>query len=1819
MKRSLNIDTNKANKVLRIVEPTSKLVSNVGGRSVLLDALLNFNPNLIMPYRERDINIRDIPLYQLKKIYYYFLQVLGVFSYDSWEHIIWRLIPDHGYSIRSMIFNYLLRINYKSKDTTANLWTLKLRWINLFRFEISAYDRILKNFIETDKLAVDEIIKHVEELNTMIIPFSGLHLVNLDWMLPNSRILSEFDDPDQWIFKFDPSKPLELGEIRNRCLHFLLKLYPSIKSIEEFHQNMIGITCRSLQTASNISIHKSARLENVEAVAIMFANYLRSNRLFDDIASYSPMQLCVSLFEYENNPVIIESACFATRNLTSIPNHPEFINEIKKNFQEKLLSFLSHESCTVALWAGRCLEKLAMNDTMNVKEIMSEIIKLFGNENENIAAWAIGFIGQLENKSIFCDVIYSESLINTYYYPNPVPVILSLLEKRDLLKPKIIKSCIWCLKNSALYRKFYDVAPPETMHPEIVEYIDNKLLLDPVFNPYAEKTVLFACQCIGALIDSSGPNKYPLNKQLFEKIACLANHSQCKNITRKWVTCYFGVLSCDKMVNVDIKKAILDHHLKSVVESLKSHDTGVVKAALWSICKIASSNIQTIPLINAALHEISPERDYIIKLLWSNDFTVIEQICSCCKVLFTEERLTVLITKILDIIETELNDNIYVSLAATNKLHSLISNGCENHEFNRKIVTEKGLVLLLKLLDHYEFIGIVCCCFANLSLIENNLKFINHFVVPRILISLENYNIQILEGALYLLGTAVIGPACFDVPVCLHLVPLNPQKCLKNISKIREEDTKSSCLSDPPICDIFINGCYDIVSFLLPFVERWRNNFCEKSHKLIYFCCWAIHKLALKKKHHNLLLKHHVFRIIILLLEYPNRNVHFAVCKCITIMIKLGNNATIAYNMNVFLKLSKFIDENDYRAVIAIECLTSASGCKFSDIPELANEHQISTDSLIKSEIGQMVIPKLIKFISDTPSILVENAVCCLASLSLIEKNQMLILHSSGLKLLIGLLNKKIAEKIIEGSIDCISHLLEQKIYTNITEMFDLDCIRKLMQLLEHRNINIVSKTCLFLSKLAANEKTRKFMLKHLEYFIALLVPLDTSVKLPNLLEKCHVICDLPNSPNYQQSGKITEQNSYFISLENKIMGHVLAKDKIMVIFKNSRELNKFIKNRSVETHNRNSYFLLTQAYMKKNDRLVEVAKAVKHASLPILTTRIVVKALIDLDDDNMTMFSWGFHFIQTFLPINDREDRMIRGVILQNNRRTHEFHLSLKKMAKILGYTPTDLTCRSLREDVEKKLLWTRESCCNLIFHVLCCIDSILTNNTLVCDIYGLLYPRLALYLDAILSNEVYLEILHCAACNSSSNLTNDLRIYEIVTVISRIAATFSSSVTNHPGCKFLNIFPSLLSLFIKPSCEHLMEQMIPNILTIMDNDTHLHYISNSFLNILDMSVDGKTNDNKFIHLSVIINKIAGSNSGFLYSLCKYAKTPLIQQIYKHRDNKYCHKLLEKIKSDLMIKNYLSNQALTTIQESHRYWLDLVLISNQDEERSTRQNILNSFCSLLVKPQYDSLSIEHKHLIIKGHLDAISATVAYPTHAILTDSLIFCADDICIIPNIVLPLFPNDFLDNISIIDGKYIDDSTIIFPITLEISCFGPSSFPTSYSKAMFPDISIVLDNDKSIKAHKAILYNSCNYFKVFFNDTLKSYRGSDTVTIKEVDYHVFLQVIIFMYEHKITFTSIDNVKMALRIADRFQIPLLQQLISEFICKSITPRTFLEYLDLSEQLLLDTLTTGILSWWCINWKFCSDSDKASYITEWPHLMKIIYHRIMNRPKVND
>ena len=1737
MKRSLDSINPNYDQPCKIFRTQDNLFLKKEIKNQLRNALILFNPNFHWNY---DHTLKyELFVYPIEKIYYHFLEVLGLYSTDSVEYLIWRL-PFVTTTIKTKIFDYMFSITDKDKNI-LDLWTTKSRWVNHFRLELVYYshaiDKLFNNNFDSEKN-----MEYRVKLDELITPFLGLHFDNIDWMLSANRVMNEFNDPSMWKFLDNFSDPIELDKLIDKYSNFFSKLYPTIESTEKFRHKIIDMLCRHLCTTANTDfIYDTNYLKNMEIIAILFENYLRTSGLSENANKSFILELVSHLFDFDN-PIITICTCYSICYIISSPEYSQFLNlDAKTTINKKLVKLLAHHSwpgntinaarsSDINIAASLSLTLLVSNWKINVSKNIAHIFELLSHENENVISFVVSIIATVEGASnIFKKLTQNVANID---FPNPIPFIFSLMKNRQVLTPKIIQSCLWCLIFSFSKRKVDILFEPLHCIPdEITRYVDIELFRDPIFMPYTDTIIMFACQCVAALtVIPNGPNRYTVDDALLVKISSLVN-SGSENIVI-WTCRYLATLSNISMTyNKNTRESIIKFHLDPIINLLTSCNIRILETALWCIYKIAKNNTQAISLIRTSLEKIFPRHEHITIFFNHASHEIIRAQCLCFELLAIRDQLPIAITQILDIIEkySSFPNDSGILLSTYTCLNKLTHKNNENWIYNCELIGIRGIKLLLSHLNLPGMVEIVCRCLGNLARYSPYLSYYND-IIPQILHFLKSPNLKIVDAACIVLYNSI-----------------------SNLSVHQELDWFK------------MDGFQNIVGFVVSYLEKEK---IYRHFEKVIETFLRIIKIFCNIEHYgDLVTQFNIFPRIIMFLDHSSNIIVKVACKCFSKLVN-KSNLKMAQNMNIINCLDRLLDSNDNKLIIPIiKCLESMSRIA------------IKFDSNIVMEIGRVTIPKLVDHIHDNDF----KEIIYRYLAMLVDINQFLVIENIGLKIFIKALDTQ-NENIIEYSCTCISSILDVHVHETI---FEIATIIKLIILLNSRNSKIVIIACQCLTKLANRCQNMKILMPaYLEYWIALLSPFDYG-QLSNLPQNYQIVQDLDNSKE--------QKDGYLSILEKKVENCILNQTRPIIIFENEKQLITSFQKIQMRSIN---YHTLIAEHLKKENGLIAMADIFNKSCNPIMTTKIVIKSFLDLSEE-----SWRqqkIHFIQTTLPKSDQEDWMIRGNILQNVSHSHEFHLSLRQISETCDISSTvpQLDHLIIHSYINK---WSDENI-NIIFNALkCIINMYLFNQIEPCNykLCRILFVRLGLYIGTILSDKKYLNELLQESNESSKN-----KIYQISLQICLIIRRFVTINGKDNIFGLREILPLLLQLFIIPSTDELTESISETILEFINNDQCLDYISQIFFTLIPSFANNNIAGKSFTNISAIMIKLLYRDDSIWIRLYTYKNISIIQQLHKHRtENKYLVVLWNKMKQDVRVKKYIISQTLPcpqsglpSIKESHRYWLDLVLITKKDKMANLRKKIFNNFFVLSTDLQFNSLNDNEKFVIVNGYLEAISATIddyVYQVPGTITH--FFSNKDAPMMLNILLPLVGD--IKNIS---------KNFSFPININTFVDNLNIYP-QYSSCKFFDFTIIMDDGSHIKAHKDILYHSCEYFKLYFDWESRINKVTSTTEIHEVDSDIFQKIIRYFYEHTIILTSVDEVNILLTLATQFQIPLLQQYISEIICITIIPETFFDYLNASIQLSLNTLTHDIIYLWCLNWKFYSEDVKTMFLDRWPEIVQVL------------
>lgn len=933
--------------------------------SIFLDALNNVNPNFYSICWSD--SVKKVITCQLQKIFYNILKAFGLFSYDSWECIAWKMPLDS--KIKNHIFNYLFNLDSGENEPITDLWILKLKWIQFLRSRISICDESLE-LLKINKSLCNDSVKIFEKMNRKIIPYAGLHFFDINYLLPVEQVLMEFNNPSSLFLENNTNDLTTTGPFQeiyimiNMIVNLLQKMYPATSPIKIFNEKMVRITYEILNSGKN-DIDKNGSL-NIEIAANIFANYLSSKSLTGHIPD--PLQLSLLLLKYRKNPEILASACIAIRNI--VAKQPNIVTDIV-NYLPKFFMLLSHETPKLVQWANCCINFVYKNALEKEIPTLPSIVDLIRDKNMDVASWAISFICMLTLTTF----PKSQRILEYKHY---VPIVLSFIEDKSE-NPKMLESCLWFLGNATSFIKFYDTEYPQSINPAITKYLDLDLFKNQYLEQSAKNIILFAGRCVSNLTIANGINRYTIDKFTLDKISKLfdevpSNVNENHKIS-VWAICYFGTLVSNKMdYNKSVVEIILKTYLEKIVGAIKSSNQYTVNAALWSIHRIAITHSSKIPEINNILDALYLHDHHIIDLFNHSDKKIVAEAFRCFSVLCTKSQITIGVPKIINFLSTCANVNDMTIAVALRSLNTMVSENSTHSKLTRELIGKEEQKMLLKFLDVTGLTDSVCWIFGNLALMQKHIKFIANIVVPKILKFFNSRDIIIVDSICYLFCNAIVQP--LSKSTCLHLEPL---------TEMVGGNYTNRCSTDPPTCDFVINE-HDIMLLLLSLMKEQEDGTYCYHEKLIEFCVWSFNHISSNVKYLYLMVKFDIMHpIMSIFMKYPNHidnhNIFHGACMIFEKLISSNDYVTIADEMQVFPKLLQLLDHENQRLKVAVmRCLAI-----------------VSMKNVIKSKdmcykLGQLVIPKVSEYLMSTNLILVEQSMICIRNLILIPANRKLFI-----------------------------------------------------------------------------------------------------------------------------------------------------------------------------------------------------------------------------------------------------------------------------------------------------------------------------------------------------------------------------------------------------------------------------------------------------------------------------------------------------------------------------------------------------------------------------------------------------------------------------------------------------------------------------------------------------------------------------------------------------------------------------------------------------------------------------------------------------------
>jgi hypothetical protein len=1499
--------------------------------SILKNVLLNKNPHV---FAQRNVNsILDLLKYQQHGIYIYYLKITKQLQSDKWLDIQEKL-KHFSTSTKTVILQKYL-------DNAENPI---ISYMNLLDDSIINLRQQIEKTPENENKLINEIMDYVEYLNNIILDIIGeLYLeangenntVNSANIVTTNYYKTDVNGNEEYNFPVNNDILVGLRHINEKILSELNGYQPTgVKGMP-----MVYIKILNMENFDGI----------VTWVLTFFGNYLRRSNLFLP-EGFDPIQILIDINKkYGAIPEIQENICLCIRNISV--HYPQQVYE--RTSQEIIKYALKSSYFNTIMWASRCIGTIAAGTTIqNIRyECLLSIYDLFTNQFEDVICWSLSFIGTYYGKSSFFNDNNTIIQINQNFNDD----ISRMVERINNLfnlnsSPKIIEAALWCLGTLAISN---NVVPDKKIPPNLLNYIQPQIL---EMYSNGEKIILYSCRCISNLTSSTGADKIPLGSKTLKTILRLLQIDNEKIVV--WLICYLGSLSSNtqeynaktriEVATEDIIKQIID-----II--LKSKQSKIIEAALWSFHKMSwcdqnKKNIRNCP----------KAIDIIIEYLMEDNVSekITEGACLCFGVLFTTEDtiFTKGVQRLFQLI-SNINTPKQVILIATRTLNTLVTNATKECKQNRKFIgkNKKNIDQLINLFSirnqlntkypdsndsNIKYSNLILesltWCLGNLSLHEDNAKYIRKKALQNIVELLKEQDDKVIEGA------------CF---------------CFCNL------------VLEFPTNNLIIDNKYNTISFLISLFDKEPYQPYKYHNKVIEAACWGLHKLScsgnitisttenITNEHgiittDNILIKTQIgdtnlninlcekimelggFKKICELLKHENEKIIAGACWCFGKLVVIQDGIFWAVKLGAIKSLIRLINPNnkfdEKIRVLACRCLGT-----------LAVNAKPEQSVYIQNDIGELGGVESIlhlltpKDLSHPNLALMETAIWCLASLSVhVGNKQKIINFNQGnktvIKIIACLLCFKRNEKILEGTLFCLSNLLDNKLADQLSEIN----IRKIVECSIHPNEKISERATSCLAKISTNEERKK------------------------ILTANHINAISSNLFNIQNDENLIIPSSLSIITEDKWFHNIITQEfknfqqgfSTVVFFQNYDILKKFTENQ--EAKEQNYYVFDTLTELEKENLINAKEKR-------ILTTRTYRNIKFSSSDI-------GTLNIITYISTSNTEDREFiiankNFELILNDEEWNDFHNKNLNVVKQWS---------SIAEKREKDNKWTYETQKNIIISTLWILGNCATiaNEYWTYQHNHWVFIRLKEYLlnTTILMDEQFVEVL----CFCSGNFTaiynyKTLQLDQNIHVLLQLLQHNRKEIVNRAALALINyIDEDTLPNFI---------DFIPFLLDILNSSHHkdilpliIELISNNqFWNIfLVFRKDPRTNSFLDTEGEDLMDIISGDFKNSAISVIFHNSLNTENSI----ENKALHIIQQNQtlfniikKSRKNIKNYYMLQSIYT---------DLIyLTSSKIQKQDIKMLIYKDIENIMCQENFNVLEKQEKFTIVELFIIALAET----------------------------------------------------------------------------------------------------------------------------------------------------------------------------------------------------------------------------------------------------
>jgi hypothetical protein len=953
------------------------------------------------------------------------------------NHLILLLKPHMSESSRQNFTKFIeskgsLGVDFLRENFSENnaLYFISLQYLK----SVSIIDEIFdeKNEDKTN----ENIVKFVEWKNAQI------NMVALFAFLPSSKKPASISNPEIKslidLFEGEINDLEKLKEISSSAHKIIYPFYPFTDDADKMKDCAVSEVFK-------IIMQDDVDEKTLATALALYANLLKE-KLKDEQLKYIPnldqfISLCAT---YYDNFAIVENLCFTLKNICA----ESLMVEDKNQYKAFLIDLFKHPNPKVIFWAVRAYGAILANHEGTEVVSLDEIYKLFYHQNQDVAVWALNFVGNFVAKTALA------------LAPTPIqmfPQVISLLRHQINQKDRsvqVIEAALWCLGNLALKENVEQI--PE----EVLYFVDANIL--STFSNNGEKLILFACRCIGNLTSSIAPSKIPLSSSIFNKIFALVDLDNEKICV--WTICFIGTISTNVLsYNSALRNEIASsaHILRKLFDLVAHHNSNpkVMEAVLWCFhkimwCEESKNSLRLLGLEKLVVGFLAHPSDKI-------NNKIIEGALLCFSHVATQ---TTIQDNLPNVVKYLRSSDKQVRLIACRALNTLVTAATPNNQINRQILGEEEGLLeeVARLLYEREplILESALWCLGNLALRAENIEKVYALAFDKII---EFMN---LSNPLYLSNNIeksnvdkVVEGACF----CFCNVAIESSLCHLDIA----------------------NSCGDLISLLFSFFGSNFSGHYRFHTKTIEAACWGLHKSwcppngqFLLPDHYGLVEKNEGFEKVVSLLTHEESKILTGACWCLGKLLLHGNNATKARSLELDSLLFNIMKrENiDPRSIIlALRCVGVL--CVNLSPP----------DPLYFKEIGEHGMQTMVALLGahkdNQP--LIETCIWTIASLSPAVANQSLFLAHDGFTQLRTLYAINNTEKVIEGILFVLMNMYgNNAMLSSVTEA-DIDYILKF---LIHSNEKITENARSSLKKLVANGTYGKH--KSAEQGLALLLDL---------------------------------------------------------------------------------------------------------------------------------------------------------------------------------------------------------------------------------------------------------------------------------------------------------------------------------------------------------------------------------------------------------------------------------------------------------------------------------------------------------------------------------------------------------------------------------------------------------------------------------------------------------------------------------------------------------------------------------------------------------